>query len=83
MVTDRRKPKYWEKNMCQCHFVYHKSHMRWSSIRRDQQMHTLYINMYLFMISLLHVSVVKPPSSGGIKGHKHRFASNSHVLLHL
>jgi hypothetical protein len=24
---DRRKPKYSEKNLSQCHFVYHKSHM--------------------------------------------------------
>jgi hypothetical protein len=25
--TDRGKPKYSEKNLSQCHFVYHKSHM--------------------------------------------------------
>jgi len=24
--THRRNPKYWEKNLSQCHFVYHKSH---------------------------------------------------------
>jgi hypothetical protein len=24
---DRRKPKYSGKNLSQCHFVYHKSHM--------------------------------------------------------
>jgi hypothetical protein len=24
--TDRGKPKYSEKNLAQCHFVYHKSH---------------------------------------------------------
>jgi hypothetical protein len=24
---DRGKPKYSEKNLSQCHFVYHKSHM--------------------------------------------------------
>jgi hypothetical protein len=26
---DRGKPKYSEKNLSQCHFVYHKSHMDW------------------------------------------------------
>jgi hypothetical protein len=25
--TDRGKPKYSEKNLSQCHFVYHKSHI--------------------------------------------------------
>jgi hypothetical protein len=35
------------------------------------------------LLSPLHVSMVKPPLSGGTKGHKHRFASNSHVILRL
>jgi len=25
--TDRGKQKYWEKNLSQCHYVYHKSHV--------------------------------------------------------
>jgi hypothetical protein len=27
--TDRRKPKCWKKNLSQCHFADHKSHMDW------------------------------------------------------
>jgi hypothetical protein len=43
-----------------------------------------HIHKYIIvMISPLHIPVVKPPSSGDTKGHKHRFASSSHVMLHL
>jgi hypothetical protein len=30
--TDRRKPKYMEKNLSQCHFVYRTFHMDWLGI---------------------------------------------------
>ena len=29
---DRVKPKYWEKTLSECHFVYHKSHLHLSKI---------------------------------------------------
>jgi hypothetical protein len=25
-MTDMEKPKYWDRNLSQCHFVHHKSH---------------------------------------------------------
>jgi hypothetical protein len=30
--TDRAKPKYWDRNLSQCHLVHHKSHVDWSGI---------------------------------------------------
>jgi hypothetical protein len=30
--SDRGKPKYSEKILCQCRFVHHKSHMNWPGI---------------------------------------------------
>ena len=32
--SDRGKPKYSVKNMSQCHFVHHKSHMDWPEIEQ-------------------------------------------------
>jgi len=32
--TDRRKPKYAEKNATQCHFIHHISHMDWPRSNR-------------------------------------------------
>ena len=32
MIVTRGKPEYWEKNLSQCHFVYHKFLMDWSFI---------------------------------------------------
>jgi hypothetical protein len=47
---------------------------------RPTTAHPFY-NYTFILIAPLHVSVVKPPSSRDTKGHKHRFASNSHVIL--
>jgi hypothetical protein len=30
--TDRGKPKYWERNLFQWHFVHHKSNVDWPGI---------------------------------------------------
>jgi len=30
--SDRRKPKYSDRNLSQCHPVHHKSHLDWSGI---------------------------------------------------
>jgi len=32
IVTDRGKPKYSERNLCQCHFVHQKSHTKMCGI---------------------------------------------------
>ena len=29
MIMTGAKPKYWGKELSQCHFVHHKSHMDW------------------------------------------------------
>jgi len=29
---DREKPKYWERNLSECHYVYHTSHLHLSKI---------------------------------------------------
>jgi hypothetical protein len=52
-------------------------------VKTDQQMRILSIHMYFVIILALHVSVVRPPPSGGTRGHRHRFASNSRLMLHL
>jgi hypothetical protein len=35
--TERGKPKYWEINLYQCHFVYHKSHIDWFGIEPNNK----------------------------------------------
>ena len=38
--TDRGKLKYWERNLSQCHFVQHKSHMDWLGIEPNKSVPT-------------------------------------------
>jgi len=37
--TERGKPKYWEKDLYQCHFIYHKSHIDWFRIEPPELQH--------------------------------------------
>ena len=55
---DRGKPKYSEKNLYQCNFVYHKSHMGWPGICFSFPFYPLIHFVPLNPSLLLHVTYV-------------------------
>ena len=55
---DRGKPKYSEKNLSQCNFVYHKSHMGWPGICFSFPFYPLIHFVPLNPSLLLHVTYI-------------------------
>ena len=47
--TDRGKPKYWDRNLLQCHFVHRTSDMDWPVIEPGPQ-RSMFISIHMLLL---------------------------------